>query len=160
MSGSRRSRKELLAALETAGRAKSTATIMFHTAIAERQGLSPTEEKAIDLLQRFGPLTAGELGERAGLAPASVTGLVDRLEHKGFATRAKDPADGRRVLITLDPARLAQLAASFADFARELDELYAGFTIEQLETILRFMTEAARRQQAATARLTRAKPPK
>ena len=35
-----------------------------------------------------------------------------------------------------------------------LYELYAGYTDEQLEVILHFLTEAARRQQEATARLT------
>ena len=155
MSVARRTRKELLSALEEAGRDKSAATIMFHTAVAAQHGLIPTEEKAIDLLHRFGPLTAGELGERAGLAPASITGLVDRLEAKGFCRRAKDPADGRRVLIALDRARLGQLAASFTDYARELNELYAEFSLAQLETIWRYVTEATRRQRAALTRLTK-----
>ena len=42
----------------------------------------------------------------------------------------------------------------FADWVGSLYELYAGYTDEQLEVILHFLTEAARRQQEATARLT------
>jgi DNA-binding MarR family transcriptional regulator len=49
---------------------------MFHATLSARLGLSATEEKALDLLDRFGPLTARQLAERSGLAPASVTGLV------------------------------------------------------------------------------------
>src|SRR5204862_5975304 len=60
-------RRELLASLETAGRASSAATVMFHSTVAALQGLSATEEKALDLLQRDGPLSAGELAKRAGL---------------------------------------------------------------------------------------------
>jgi DNA-binding MarR family transcriptional regulator len=127
---------------------------MFHTALAARQGLSATEEKAVDLLDRFGPLTAGELARRSGLAPASVTGLVDRLERKGFARRVPHPTDKRRVLIEACLSRVADLAPLFADWSRSLDELYAGYSDEQLETILHFLSEAARRQRAATARLT------
>ena len=52
-------RAELLEELALAGRAMSAATVMFHATVAERQGLSATEEKALDLLERFGPLTAG-----------------------------------------------------------------------------------------------------
>jgi MarR family len=52
------------------------AAVMFHAALSARLGLSATEEKALDLLDRFGPLTARQLAERSGLAPASVTGLV------------------------------------------------------------------------------------
>jgi DNA-binding MarR family transcriptional regulator len=148
-------RAELLRRLETAGRAQSAATVMFHTALAARQGLSPTEEKALDLLERSGPLTAGELARRSGLAPASVTGLVNRLERKGYARRIPNPADRRSVLVEVDQDRVfATIAPLFADWARSLEELYAGYTDQQLETILHFLTEAARRQTEATAKLT------
>jgi DNA-binding MarR family transcriptional regulator len=147
-------RDELLKELEIAGRAVGAAAVMFHAALAERRGLSATEEKALDLLERFGPLTAGELVERSGLAPASVTGLVDRLEAKGFARRVPHPKDRRRILVEIDAERVAEdLAPLFADWGRSLDELYAGYTDEQLDTILHFLTESARRQREATARL-------
>ncbi|HET8787792.1 MAG TPA: MarR family transcriptional regulator [Actinomycetes bacterium] len=148
-------RAELLERLALAGRASSAATVMFHTAVAARQGLSASEEKALDLLERSGPLTAGELARRSGLAPASVTGLVDRLERKGFARRVPNPGDGRSVLVEVDSERVyATVAPLFADWVGSLYELYAGYTDEQLEVILHFLTEAARRQQEATARLT------
>jgi DNA-binding MarR family transcriptional regulator len=148
-------RAELLEQLALAGRASSAATVMFHTAVAARQGLNATEEKALDLLERSGPLTAGELARRSGLAPASVTGLVDRLERKGFARRVPNPGDRRSVLVEVDAEQVyARVAPLFGDWVRSLQELYAGYTDEQLELILHFLTEAARRQQEATARLT------
>jgi DNA-binding MarR family transcriptional regulator len=148
-------RAELLDQLETAGRASSVATVMFHTAVAARQGLSASEEKALDLLERSGPLTAGELARQSGLAPASVTGLINRLEQKGFARRIQNPSDRRSILVEVDLERMyARVAPLFADWARSLQELYAGYSDEQLEVILHFLTEAARRQQEATARIT------
>jgi DNA-binding MarR family transcriptional regulator len=148
-------RAELLRELEAAGRAQSAATVMFHTVLAAKRGLSATEEKALDLLERFGPLTAGELAKRSGLAPASVTGLVDRLERKGFARRIPHPRDGRSVLVEIDRDRvMASLAPLFADWVGSLRELWAGYTDEQLELILQFLTEVARRQRQATANLT------
>jgi DNA-binding MarR family transcriptional regulator len=128
---------------------------MFHSTLAARRGLSATEEKALDLLDRFGPLSAGELARHSGLAPASVTGLVDRLERKGFARRVPHPRDGRSVLVEIDRDRvMASLGPLFADWFRSLDELWAGYTDEQLELILHFLNEVARRQQQATANLT------
>jgi DNA-binding MarR family transcriptional regulator len=148
-------RAELLEQLALAGRASSAATVMFHTAVAARQGLSATEEKALDLLERSGPLTAGELARRSGLAPASVTGLIDRLERKGFARRVPNPDDRRSVLVEVDAERLyARVAPLFADWVGSLLDLYAGYSDRELEVILHFLTEAARRQQEATARLT------
>ena len=148
-------RAELLEQLETAGRASSVATVMFHTAVAARQGLSASEEKALDLLERSGPLTAGELARQSGLAPASVTGLINRLEQKGFARRIQHPSDRRSILVEADVERMyARVAPLFAEWARSLQELYAGYSDEQLEVILHFLTEAARRQQEATGHLT------
>jgi DNA-binding MarR family transcriptional regulator len=148
-------RAELLEELGLAGRAMSAATVMFHATVAATHGLSATEEKALDLLERFGPLTAGELAKRSGLAPASVTGLVNRLEAKGFARRIANPSDRRSILVEVDPERVyAAMAPLFTDWVRSLEELYAGYTDEQLELILEFLTEVARRQQEATTRLT------
>jgi DNA-binding MarR family transcriptional regulator len=148
-------RAELLEQLAMAGRASSVATVMFHTTVAAKQGLSASEEKALDLLERSGPLTAGELARRSGLAPASVTGLINRLEQKGFARRIQNPSDRRSILVEVDVERMyARVAPLFADWVRSLEELYAGYSDEQLEVILHFLTEAARRQQEATARLT------
>jgi DNA-binding MarR family transcriptional regulator len=147
-------RAELLQRLQIAGREQSAATVMFHTALAAKQDLSATEEKALDLLDRFGPLTAGQLAQRSGLAPASVTGLVDRLERKGFARRVPHPVDKRSVLIEVRPDRLAMLGPLFDDWWRSLTELFSSYSDEQLETILHFLNEATRRQHEATARLT------
>ena len=111
--------------------------------------LSATEEKALDLLDRFGPLA-----ERSGLAPASVTALADRLEAKGFARRARNPHDGRSVLIVATPDRLAELGPLFADWVQELEALSEKYTDAELGLITGFLTESARRQKNATARLT------
>lgn len=127
---------------------------MFHAAVAARQGLGATETKTLDLLQRGGPLTAKELAERTALAPASVTGLVDRLESKGFVRRVKHPTDKRRVLVEIREEQLAGLEATFTDWAREVGELYEEFTTEELETVTRFLEGAAERQRRAAARLS------
>jgi DNA-binding MarR family transcriptional regulator len=147
------SRAELLARLVTAGRETSTAAVMFHSTLASLQGLNATDTKAIDVLDRHGPLTAGELATRTGLAPPSITGLVNRLEKKGFVRRVPDPVDRRRVRIERTPAALAAIAPLFADFIRRLDVLYATFTDDELAVILRFITEVTEEQRQATARL-------
>src|SRR5690349_10099860 len=66
--------------LTRAGREQSAATLMFLSAVAEHLGLSLTELNAIGLIDRLGPLSAGELSVHTGLATASVTSLIDRLE--------------------------------------------------------------------------------
>lgn len=50
---------------------------------------------------RGGPQTVGRLGAEVGLAPASVTRLVDRLEKRGLVARSRDVEDRRRVDVRL-----------------------------------------------------------
>ncbi|WP_217370424.1 MarR family winged helix-turn-helix transcriptional regulator [Nonomuraea antri] len=145
-------RAELLAGLQASGRALATSTVLFNAALAERLGLIATEQKALELLERFGPMTAGELAERSKMAPASITSLVRRLEDKEYARRKPHPDDGRKVVIEAVPERLAAIGQLFGHFARSLDELYGEFTDDQLETILRFIAGTIDRQERATAR--------
>lgn len=147
-------RAALTERLNLAGREVSAATIMFHTAVALRRGLSATEEKTLDILLRAGPMTHAELGTATGLAPASVSGLIDRLEHKGYARRTRHPRDARRVLISANADRIeAELTPLFTPWAQSLAELYASYTTSQLETICDFMIRAAARQRDAAAAL-------
>lgn len=130
---------------------------MFHTAVAARQGLSATEEKALDILMRRGPLTHAELAAETSLAPASVTDLIGRLETKGYASRERHPEDGRRVLVRADDAKIyAAMVPLFTPWVTALGELYETFTDEQLATIERFLREAAVAQRAAAEQLQQA----
>jgi DNA-binding MarR family transcriptional regulator len=146
-------RQELLGRLEIAGRELSAVTVLFHDAVSTEVGLSAVEEKAIDVVAREGPLTARELTERLGLAPASVTALITRLEKKRFLQRANNPEDGRSVLLRVRPDGLKRLGAYFNDFAQALVELYERYTDEELELIVEFMTEATLRQRRAAEKI-------
>jgi DNA-binding MarR family transcriptional regulator len=136
-----------------AGRLLSTAAVMFHTALAERVGLSATENKALEVIERLGPLTPGDLARESGLAPASVTGLLDRLTRKGVARRVPHPSDGRRSLVEIDPAHVRAGEQLFERFVGSIRELCADYSERDLDVIARFLTESARRQQEATTAL-------
>lgn len=47
------------------------------------------------------PRTVGELGCRLGMDTGTITPLLKRLETSGKVLRQRDPADERRVLVTL-----------------------------------------------------------
>ncbi|WP_246609549.1 MarR family winged helix-turn-helix transcriptional regulator, partial [Nonomuraea rhizosphaerae] len=144
----------MLEALSVAGRENSNAAVMFHTAIGELMGLGMTEEKALDLLQRRGPMTAGELAQQTGLAPATVSGLIDRLEAKWLVRRVRDVKDRRRVIVEVNHEQLTGAEEVFGPFMTALAALYDGYTDEQLELILDFLDRATAIQREATAGLT------
>lgn len=156
--GAQPDRAEALARLHAAGRDQSNAAVMFHSALAAQVGLGAVEEKALDLLQRDGPLSPGELARRTGLAPASVTGLLDRLQGRGFVSRVRDPRDGRRLLVQVDDERLSDIAALFEDLSRRLDEFYAGLSVAELVQAAQFLTGVTAVQRAATDSLSESSP--
>jgi DNA-binding MarR family transcriptional regulator len=49
----------------------------------------------------YGQLSPGQLAELLHIDPSSLTGILHRLETAGLLRRAKDPADGRRAILTL-----------------------------------------------------------
>jgi DNA-binding MarR family transcriptional regulator len=146
-------RTNLLEALVMAEREQSNATVMYRGAMSARLGLGHTEEKALDLLQRFGPLTAGEIAQRAGLAPATVSGLVDRLEGKWLVRRVRDVNDRRRVIIEINHERLAGFAELFEPLVAALERVYERYSDEELEVILDWVNRSTAAQREAARAL-------
>jgi DNA-binding MarR family transcriptional regulator len=139
---------------ELLGRELSTAVVMFHEAVAARRGLTATENKALDLLSRRGPITSGELARQLGLTPGAVTGLVDRLARAGYARRVPDGTDRRKIFVVADVDRLtAEMAPAFAPLKAEMARLTSGYTPDQLTTIEHFVTRAAAILREQTIRL-------
>jgi DNA-binding MarR family transcriptional regulator len=136
-------REKLLAAIVAAGREHSTATVLFHTAINEKMGLGVTDGKALDVLVRVGPMAAGELADYTGLASASVTSLVDRLEERGFVRRVRDAHDRRRVIVEPILEREEEFAAHFGSFIEAAMAMLGDYSTEQLAVILDFLTKSA-----------------
>lgn len=52
-------------------------------------------------LAKVGDLTTGNLAKMVFLSQATVTGILDRLEGKGFITRERSRTDRRRVFVAL-----------------------------------------------------------
>jgi DNA-binding MarR family transcriptional regulator len=149
-----RGRQQLVQEMLSAGRELSTAAVMFHSAVGEASGLSVTETKALEVITRSGPVTPADLARLSGLAPASVTALLDRLERKRVARRVPHPTDGRRFLVEIDPEHMARSQAVFTDLVLQLKELSEDFDDEELTTVVRWLRGAAARQLQATRRLT------
>src|SRR5215216_2502431 len=87
--------------VELIGFRLSTATILFHAAIADRLGISATDVKCYSILRQTGPITAGELADRTSLTTGAITGVIDRLERAELVRRARDTHDRRRIVLEL-----------------------------------------------------------
>jgi DNA-binding MarR family transcriptional regulator len=146
-------RHEILDDLAQVGREHSDATVLFHATIASLLDLHTTDYKVLGILERSGPLSAGEIARRSGLATASVTNLIDRLQQKGFARRVADPADGRRVMVEAVADRLTGARSLFASTRRSLAELFERYSDRELAIIADFLSRNAERLRAETSKL-------
>ncbi|WP_225731714.1 MULTISPECIES: MarR family winged helix-turn-helix transcriptional regulator [unclassified Nocardia] len=122
---------------ELLGREFASAMVNFHEVAGRLMGLSATERKCIDTLQRLGPVTAGTIAESTGLTTGAVTGLVDRLEQAGYARRVRDPLDRRKVIVQLVANEQMDnlLAEIFRPFIRDMNALNDGYSEAELRVI-------------------------
>ena len=140
------------------GRELSAAVVLFHEAIAGRLGLTAADHKALDIVDRHGPLTASELADQTGLTRAAVTALVDRLERAGYVRRGNDPGDRRRVMVSVSGHHDPLVVEAFASLGHVLGETVGGYTEAERAAVLHFVTSAIDALQAETRRLTAAAP--
>lgn len=133
----------------------STATVLYHTAIAEHLGVSATDLKCYSILMQSGPMTAGELAERTGLTTGAITGVVDRLEKAALARRAPDPTDRRRVVVELipDSQRHAEIQQLYEPMGQSIIALTASYSDEEIATLTDFLSKASSVLETETARL-------
>jgi DNA-binding MarR family transcriptional regulator len=81
----------------------------FRHASATHFGVGVTETVAMSYLAATGPMSARDLAKAMGLAPSSITSVLDRLESAGIATRSAVEGDRRAVLVTITPKGEAKL---------------------------------------------------
>ena len=101
-------------------------------------------------MARRGPLSPGALARHAGLHPATMTGISDRLERAGWVARDRDPADRRAVLVRSLRDRSAELFRLYAGMNRSMGELCARYTDEELALLADFLHRTTTAGQAAT----------
>jgi DNA-binding MarR family transcriptional regulator len=108
-------------------------------AASDRVGINATDLNCLNILSFSGSLTAGELARATGLTTASITGVVDRLESAGFVRRERDPADRRRVVVSIVIEKaLAQVATIFAPMVADMQELASRYSDDDLRLIVEF----------------------
>src|SRR5262249_15770438 len=146
-------RQELLQELSQVGREHSDATVLFHGTKARLLDLHPTDYKALSMVERLGAMSAGEIAQHSGLAAASVTNLIDRLERKGFVRRVPDTQDRRRVMVEPVMERVMAAPGLFASTQQSLTKMYKHYSDQDLAVILDFFKHNPERLRAETRKL-------
>lgn len=90
----------------------------------------------LGILRDRGRMSPSELGARLIVTRATVTGLLDSLERRGFVHRAPNPADRRSLLVEITPAGLAVLQEVRTLIHRNEKDWMSGLSDEELRAYI------------------------
>jgi DNA-binding MarR family transcriptional regulator len=76
---------------------------VYSRQLATSHGLTGPQMLCLREITTGGSLTTGTLARAMALSPATLTGILDRLEARGLVSRERRPEDKRRVLVSLTP---------------------------------------------------------
>ena len=102
-------------------------------------GLSLARTKVLKRLAEQGPTRQSTLAADFGLAPHSITDIVDALERQGLAERRPDATDRRAKLVAITDAGEACLEVASAARDRLLKQIFGALTQEDRATWLRLL---------------------
>ncbi len=126
---------------------------LLEQVMADRVGVARTDLVVASLLAVHGPQSAGQLAEATGLTTGALTGSLDRLERVGFARRSADPADRRRVIVTLRLERLGPVVALNQPLHQSLHDLDAELKPAERTRVSDYVRRAAGLFRAEALRL-------
>lgn len=93
------------------------------------------EISALVRLDRNGPATNSELAKSEQISPQSMGATVGALEARGLVARTSDPADRRRVVLSVTEAGRAVVDAKRTARARQVAEALESLDDDEIATL-------------------------
>lgn len=124
-------RSEPRTAQEAAAALRATLGVLYRRIRQTRAAgdLSLPESSALSRLDHHGPMTAAQVARLEQVSPQSIGATLQSLEARALIGRARDPDDGRRVILSLTDGGRSILrskrAARTEQFTRALEALSA-----------------------------------
>lgn len=117
--------------------------------------LKDVDLDCLELITRSGPISPSALARRAGLHPATMTGILDRLQKNGWIVRERDPeaADRRAVTVRALRDRNAEVFQLYSGMNNTMDELLADYSEAELQLLVNFLQRTTTAGRSATAEL-------
>jgi DNA-binding MarR family transcriptional regulator len=117
--------------------------------VGARARLKDGDLACLDFVARKGPLSPSTLARLMQVHPATMTGMLDRLEAEGWIVRERDPGDRRAVLIRAVGGRARELMGHYAGMNDAIDRIAARYDAEQITVISDFLTRLVEAGRAA-----------
>ena len=99
--------------------------------------MTPSQRSVLASLDRHGSLRIGELARIENISAPSLSGIVGRLEARGFVIRTGDPDDARSTIVDVTPFAVEAIAEARAERNAFLRRGLAGMSQEDREVLAR-----------------------
>ncbi len=120
-------------------RENQAATDVFDEVLSQFLGINRTDARCLDIIDRHGKMSAGQLANESGLTTGAVTAVVDRLEAAGYVHRLRDTLDRRKVWVEPSESMRTITNHIFGFYASFGPLIQQRFTPEQLAGIMEFL---------------------
>jgi DNA-binding MarR family transcriptional regulator len=108
--------------------------------VGARLGMRDADLECYNLIHNEGPLTPGDLARRTGVHPATMTGILDRLERGGWIARTREEGDRRATRVSALKGRNRELFDLLAGMNSDMDDVLHDFSPAELRIIASFLT--------------------
>jgi DNA-binding MarR family transcriptional regulator len=148
-----RRRRRLSTAIKDSLRELSIQLSLLNHQVGAHVDLKDVDFDCLDVISRHGPLSPSALARRAGLHPATMTGILDRLERAGWVARERDPSDRRAVVVRALRDRSKEVFRLYSGMNTSMDDICAGYGETELELLADFLRRTADAGRNATDEL-------
>lgn len=97
--------------------------------------ITPTHSTILFLLEKDGPLQMSEIGKTLYIENSTVTGLIDRLEAKGFVSRLPAEEDRRKWIIAITEKGRDEIDAARNVIRLLNSDIGKGYSQKELDTL-------------------------
>jgi DNA-binding MarR family transcriptional regulator len=145
--------RRLKSAVKESARQLSVQLSMLNAQVSAHLKLKEVDLLCLDVITRYEPISPSTLARRAGLHPATLTGILDRLERGGFINRERDSADRRAVLIRARRERGAEIYRLYGGMNAAMDGILGRYDDAELELLADFLRRTVEAGHTATVAL-------
>jgi DNA-binding MarR family transcriptional regulator len=151
-----RHRRRLTTGIKESLRELAIQLSLLNHQVGARLALRDVDLDCLDLIGRHGPISPTALARRAGLHPATMTGVLDRLQSGGWVVRERDAdaVDRRAVAVRARRERGNEVYRLYGGMNQSLDDVCAAYTPAELELLADFLRRVTAAGRSATDELS------
>lgn len=145
-----RRRRRLVARIKDGMRDLSIQFTLLNHQVGTHLDLRDADLECLDLVSRYGPIGPTALAKRAGLHPATLTGVLDRLQRGGWVIRTPNPSDRRAVLVQVIKEKEAEVSSLYSSLRAAMDRVCSDYEDAELVKLADFLLRTAKAARIAT----------